>query len=106
MSLRLNKDIVAYSFVKKKHFYIRKRYFNLAYKDIYAHSMYVFEKYRGKHIAPYFKIISWDIAVNKSNMPVLIEYNPYKQGIDIQMATGPLFGKFTDEILDMGLKPY
>ncbi len=55
---------------------------------------------------PYFKIISWDIAINKSNMPVLIEYNTYKQGIDLQMASGPLFGKFADEILDMGLKPY
>lgn len=55
---------------------------------------------------PYFKIISWDIAINKNNMPVLIEYNTYKQGIDLQMATGPLFGKFADEILALGKKPY
>jgi len=53
---------------------------------------------------PYFKIISWDIAINKSNMPVLIEYNTKKQGIDLQIASGPLFGKFSDEILALGLK--
>lgn len=46
------------------------------------------------------------MAINKSNVPVLIEYNTYKQGIDIQMATGSLFRKFADEILDMGLKLY
>ncbi len=55
---------------------------------------------------PYFKIISWDIAINKNNEPVLIEYNTHRQGIDLQIASGPLFGKFADEILDIGLQPY
>jgi len=55
---------------------------------------------------PYFKIISWDIALNKNNMPVLIEYNTHRQGIDLQIASGPLFGEFADEILAIGLKPY
>lgn len=50
------------------------------------------------YIVPYFKIISWDIAINKRNKPVLIEYNTNKQGIDLQIASGPLFGKFIDEI--------
>ena len=54
------------------------------------------------YIVPYFKIISWDIAINKNNMPVLIEYNTNKQGIDLQIAAGPLFGKFIDEILEIG----
>lgn len=58
------------------------------------------------YVVPYFKIISWDIGINKDNSPFLIEYNTHRQGIDLQMATGPLFGKFADEILDMGLKPY
>ncbi|MGK0307810.1 MAG: hypothetical protein ACI8RP_000766 [Urechidicola sp.] len=53
IGLKQNNDIVAYSFVRKKPFYIRKRYFNLVDKDIYAHSTYVFEKYRGKNIASY-----------------------------------------------------
>ena len=26
---------------------------------------------------PYFKIISWDMAINKNDIPVFIEYNSY-----------------------------
>lgn len=55
---------------------------------------------------PYFKIISWDIAINDNNSPVLIEYNTYNQGLDVQIPNGPLFGKFTAEILAKGLEPY
>ncbi len=53
---------------------------------------------------PYFKIVSWDIAINKKNLPVLIEYNTYNQGLEIQIVTGPLFGKFADEILAKALE--
>ena len=52
---------------------------------------------------PYFKIISWDIALNHNNLPVMVEYNTYNQGLEIQIPNGPLFGEFTDEILAMGL---
>ena len=55
-------------------------------------------------VVPYFKIISWDIGLDKNNTPYLIEYNTTKQGIDLQIAAGPYLGKFTDEILAMGLK--
>ena len=48
---------------------------------------------------PYFKIIAWDIAIDARENPVLLEYNLRGQGIDHQTATGPLFGKFTDDIL-------
>lgn len=49
---------------------------------------------------PYFKIISWDIAVNSENEAILIEFNSFGQGINIlQMANGPLLGNYTDEIL-------
>ncbi len=48
---------------------------------------------------PYFRIISWDIAIDKIGDPVLIEFNIFSQYIDHQYATGPLFGKFTNEIL-------
>ena len=59
---------------------------------------------RSMHIkVPYFKIISWDIAINNFNLPVFIEYNTYNQGLEIQIPNGPLFGKFTDEILAKGL---
>lgn len=49
---------------------------------------------------PYFKIIAWDIAINEDGEGVLIEHNPFMQIIFHQYAVGPLFGKFTDEILD------
>lgn len=53
---------------------------------------------------PYFKLVSWDIAINKDNKPVLVEYNTYNQGLEVQIVTGPLFGKFTDEILAKALE--
>lgn len=55
---------------------------------------------------PYFKIISWDIAINNNNSPVMVEFNTYNQGLDVQIAYGPLFGEFTTEILAKGLEPY
>jgi hypothetical protein len=52
---------------------------------------------------PYFRIVSWDIAIDNVGDPVLIEYNTYRQGIKIhQLANGPLFGEFTDELLEIG----
>lgn len=53
-------------------------------------------------IVPMFKIISWDIGVDKNDEPILIEYNTFYQNIDLQMFTGPFFGKFTDEIFALG----
>lgn len=53
---------------------------------------------------PYFKLVSWDIAINKNNKPVLVEYNTYNQGLEVQIVTGPLFGKFADEILAKALE--
>jgi len=50
---------------------------------------------------PYFKMVSWDIAINKDDKPVLIEYNTYNQGLEVQIVTGPLFHEFTDEILKL-----
>ena len=65
----------------------------------------VIEMVKSMHIKiPYFKIVSWDIAINKKNLPVLIEYNTYNQGLEIQIVNGPLFGEFTDEILAKGLE--
>jgi len=49
---------------------------------------------------PYFKLVSWDIAICSEEKPVLIEYNVFSQSIDHQGVIGPFFGEFTDEILD------
>lgn len=48
---------------------------------------------------PYFKIVSWDLALNEENQPVLIEFNVIDQGINQQAMVGPLFGKYADEIM-------
>lgn len=54
---------------------------------------------------PYFRIISWDIAIDDVSDPVFIEYNTYRQSIGIhQFCNGPLFGDFTDELLEIGRK--
>ncbi|MFH4967645.1 sugar-transfer associated ATP-grasp domain-containing protein [Gaetbulibacter sp. M240] len=51
-------------------------------------------------LIPYFRLVSWDIGIGQNGEPVLIEYNTYHQGITVhQLANGPLFGSFTDEIL-------
>ncbi|NRD19934.1 hypothetical protein HNV08_07735 [Winogradskyella eckloniae] len=56
-------------------------------------------------IIPYFKIVSWDIGIDSNNEPVFIEYNTYYQDVDLhQIANGPLFGEFTDDILDLSLR--
>jgi len=48
----------------------------------------------------YFRMVSWDIAIDTNRDVVLVEFNVKGQGIGNQFATGPLFGEFTDEILE------
>ena len=49
---------------------------------------------------PYFRLISWDIALNKDNEPVLIEANLCSGELDFhQLNNGPIFGDETKEIL-------
>lgn len=50
---------------------------------------------------PSFRLISWDIAIDQSGNPVLIEANIKRGGITIhQMTNGPLFGDDTEKILE------
>lgn len=50
---------------------------------------------------PHFRLIGWDIAINKDNQPVIIEANLTMSGMDvIETICGPLFGEYTDKILD------
>ena len=52
-------------------------------------------------LLPYFKNVSWDIALDESNMPVLIEANMKDGELDFhQLNNGPLFGEKTADILD------
>ena len=49
---------------------------------------------------PYFDFIGWDIGICEDGEPVFVEYNvrPFVEGP--QMACGPMFGEFIDEVMD------
>lgn len=49
----------------------------------------------------HFRIISWDIVIDKDHHPLIIEFNLTPQGIDLhQINNGPLFGDLTDQIVE------
>jgi hypothetical protein len=49
---------------------------------------------------PHFRLVSWDIAFNEKDEPVLIETNLKDGGLRIhQLNNGPLFGDDTEKIL-------
>lgn len=52
-------------------------------------------------IFSHFRLISWDIAINQDNEPVIIEANLNMGNIDIvQPIWGPIFSEYTDLVLD------
>lgn len=51
---------------------------------------------------PYFRLIGWDISVDKEGKPVMIEWN--RSSELSQVAHGPAFGDYTEEILATALK--
>ena len=53
----------------------------------------------------YYDMASWDLAIDKNGDPVLIEVNLIYQGIEfLQVNNGPLFGDYTEDILDRCIK--
>ena len=59
------------------------------------------EELKKSHLAmPFFKLISWDIAINEQGKPVIVEFNVIGQGINSLQVTGyPLFGIYTENVL-------
>lgn len=52
-------------------------------------------------LVPHFRSVSWDIAITEDGLPILIEGNLCRGGIDLlQLSNGPLFGADTKKILD------
>ena len=49
---------------------------------------------------PYMDLIGWDIAVDEDGEPVLIELNQYPDCEFLQIFNGPMFGEYTDELLE------
>jgi len=48
----------------------------------------------------HFDLISWDVALDEDNTPLLIEMNLKGQGLNYhQIFNGPLFGPYTEEVL-------
>lgn len=45
-------------------------------------------------------LVGWDIAVAEDGTPVLIELNQYPDCEFIQLFNGPMFGKYTDALLE------
>lgn len=50
---------------------------------------------------PHFRMVSWDVAIEKDGTPILIEANLADGQLDLhQLTNGPLFKEDTKEILD------
>lgn len=50
---------------------------------------------------PYIGLIGWDVALDSSGEPLLIEFNAASLGISyLQLASGPLYGDRLEEIMD------
>ena len=63
-------------------------------------SLLDFAKNLHRHLL-YFDMVSWDIAIDKNGDAVLIELNLIYQGITfLQVHKGPLFGDFTEQVLE------
>lgn len=48
----------------------------------------------------YFDLCGWDIAIGKDGEPVFIELNQYPDCESFQITNGPMFGEYTDEIME------
>lgn len=50
---------------------------------------------------PQFRLLSWDLALDEENAPILVEVNMASGELDFhQLNNGPIFGEDTKEILD------
>ena len=65
IGLKNKGQIAAYMFIKCKPFTFRKRFFDLKSNESYLHSMYTFEAYRGKNLAPYLRYHSYKLLEEK-----------------------------------------
>lgn len=54
---------------------------------------------------PKLKAIGWDVTISENYKPVIMEYNLKGMGIYYyQLANGPLFGEYTEKIIQFLLK--
>ncbi|MDB4752819.1 hypothetical protein OAF78_03550 [Winogradskyella sp.] len=76
IGLKHKNEIAAYMFIKCRPFVFRKRFFDLKPTDSYLHSIYTFEAYRGKNLAPYLRYNSYNYLEKKgiTNFYSISEY--------------------------------
>lgn len=95
---------------------LRKYGYNKKFEKMECHptSKVVFEDYvipnyqgavelikKAHPMIAHFRSIAWDIAIRQDGVPVLIEANLCRGGIDsLQLNNGPLYGNDTKKILD------
>ncbi|MEM7677130.1 MAG: GNAT family N-acetyltransferase, partial [Myxococcota bacterium] len=65
LGLKQNGTIAAYTFITKKPLVFRKQHFNLNKDEAYLHSMYTFEAFRGKNLAPYLRYKCYEYLRNE-----------------------------------------
>lgn len=91
-----------------------KKYHRHPYTDYFFENTYIpnyssvlnFAKDLHRYLL-YFDMVSWDLAINKNGEAVLIELNLINQGISfLQVHHGPIFGDFTEELLNGNLRRY
>jgi len=104
LGCRINEDgnLNKYAIDKLGYKYERHPYSNYSFEEgripnINAYSDYVITLH---HQLPYFDIVSWDIAIGLQAEPILIELNLVGDSTFYQMVSGPLFGSFTEELLE------
>lgn len=85
----------------KHNFYKEKEIDNVFFDELYIPNYdKVKKKVQELHFQiPYFRVISWDIALDKADEPVLLEMNVFGQGVGQQAHAGPFFKEYTDEVL-------
>lgn len=49
---------------------------------------------------PWFDSIGWDVAIGEDGKPVMVEFNPDANLRSAQIAGGPMFGEFIDEVME------
>jgi hypothetical protein len=70
-------------------------------KKIPSYDRVIEDVFRQHCRIPYFKMVSWDYAIDKYGDPVLIEVNVPAAQINFhQINIGPIFGEYTDRVLD------
>ncbi|HEY4601030.1 MAG TPA: sugar-transfer associated ATP-grasp domain-containing protein [Cerasibacillus sp.] len=70
-------------------------------KKVPSYNKLIDDAFRQHSRIPYFKMVSWDYAIDKVGDPILIEANIPTGQIDFhQINIGPIFGEYTDRVLD------